>query len=223
MSELRKDRATNRWCIIAPGRFSRPGRVKEDDKGKEAKQPEKKCPFCPGMEDMTPATIRHYIKDGKWALRVVANKYPALSIEVAKAGQSLKQQKTGVHIKLPGFGAHEVIIDTASHGKYFADFTNDEANDLFWAFRERIADLRSDPRFNYILIFRNEGETAGASLEHSHCQLIGLPVVPPLIQWEIEIAERFYDEEGTCVYCEIIKQELESGERVFFKNPSVIN
>lgn len=221
-SDLRKDRATNRWCIIAPGRFSRPGHLKEPSKDKPAELPEKKCPFCPGMEESTPTTIRHFLKDGKWVLRVVPNKFPALSLEVVKIGQPLRQQKLGVHTRLLGFGAHEIIIDTPVHEKHFADFTNDEANDLFWAFRERIADLRGDPRFNYILIFRNEGDAAGASLDHSHCQLIALPVVPPLIQGEIDVAEHFYDEEGSCVYCEMIKQEMETGERVFFKNEHVV-
>lgn len=225
VSVLRRERATNRWCIISPGRFSRPGYVKEsqgENKQAETETQVINCPFCPGKEGLTPPTIRHYVKNGQWVLRVVPNKYPALSLEVVKTGQPLKQKKEGVHLTLPGFGAHEIIIDTFAHGKHFADFTNDEANDLFWVFRERIADLRGDPRFNYILIFRNEGEAAGASLGHSHCQLIGLPVVPPLIQWEIDVAEQYYDEEGDCVYCATLKQELESGERVFFKNEHVV-
>lgn len=210
-SEFRRSKVAERWCIIAPGRFTRPTDV--------SKQGEKRCPFCPGNEEDTPKpTILQWVKDGQWILRVVPNKFPAVSIEAIREGRTLRPEKLGVLRNLPGFGAHEVIIDTPRHGEVFADFSTEQANNLFWAFRERILDLRKDKRLQYILIFRNEGEAAGASLEHSHCQLIALPIVPPLIDNEFKIADKYFDDEGTCVYCDLIKQECAAKNQIFFEN-----
>ncbi|QQG45356.1 MAG: DUF4931 domain-containing protein [Candidatus Sungiibacteriota bacterium] len=222
-SEFRREKSTNRWCIVAPIRHLRPGEV--TDGSTERKEPEileeriKKCPFCPGNEDKTPKpTILEYKKEGHWSLRIVPNKFPAVSIEAIPGGIPLQQQKFGVFRILPGFGAHEVIIDTPRHDEFFADFSLERTNDLFWAFRERILDLRRDKRFQYILIFRNEGWAAGASLEHSHCQLIGLPIVPPLIEKEFKDAESYYNDENSCVYCDTLRQEMEYRDRIFFAN-----
>lgn len=231
-SEFRRDKATDGWCIIVPGRWSRPTDLPKSESGKETVNPDpnlkpqesleekiKKCPFCPGNEGMTPKpTIIQYPKGKTWGLRGFPNKFPAVKIEGVSEGEPVIVQKSGVRRTLPGFGAHEVIVDTPTHVEAFADFSLEQVNDLFWAFRERIQDLKKDRRLYYVLIFKNEGEAAGASLEHSHCQLIGSPVIPPRINHEVEKAEAYYDDQGTCVYCDMLKDEQESGERVFFEN-----
>lgn len=223
VSEFRRDKATNRWCIIAPGRWTRPTDLPNKENAATQREPLeeriRKCPFCPGNEDKTPKpTILQYPKNQGWSIRVCPNKHPAVVIEGVPEGEPVLQQKSGVQRKMPGFGAHEVIIDTPRHGEIFAEFSPEQANDLFWAFRERILDLRKDKRLQYILIFKNEGKAAGASLEHSHCQLIGSPVVPPLINHEVGEAEAYYDDQGTCVYCDMLNDELRADERVFFEN-----
>src|SRR5678815_758372 len=80
--------------------------------------------------------------------------------------------------KMNGIGAHEVIIETSDHVASLAALAPKRIEDVLWAFRDRILDLKKDKRFKYILIFKNHGEAAGASLEHAHSQLIALPIIP---------------------------------------------
>ncbi len=85
---------------------------------------------------------------------------------------------------------------------------------MLWTFRDRILDLKKDRRFKYILIFKNHGEAAGASLEHAHSQLIALPILPIYVTEEIEGAKQYYIYKERCVFCDVIRQETETGTRV---------
>ena len=173
MPELRKDPIVGRWVIISTDRAKRPTDF--------AREPIKIkggfCPFCYGNESKTPPEILAYRpasngashqKDGPgWTVRVVPNKFPALGIE-----GSLSKQAEGMFDKMNGVGAHEVIIETPDHNMSLAQLPTKRIEDVLWAFRDRILDLKKDRRFKYILLFKNHGEAAGASLEHSHSQLI---------------------------------------------------
>ena len=77
------------------------------------------------------------------------------------------------------------------------------------AYRDRIVTLSEDPRFRYVLIFKNQGRAAGASLEHSHSQLIALPIVPELVQEELSGGKFYYNYKERCVFCDMIRQELQ--------------
>jgi UDPglucose--hexose-1-phosphate uridylyltransferase len=90
--------------------------------------------------------------------------------------------------------------------------------DVLWAYYFRLTDLKKDMRFKYVLIFKNEGEVAGASLEHSHSQLIALPIVPKTVREEMESSKKYYDSKERCIFCDIISQELESGKRIIYEN-----
>ena len=81
---------------------------------------------------------------------------------------------------------------------------------VLWAFRERVRDLRNDPWLRYVMMFRNYGEAAGAHLEHAHSQLIALPVVPKRVQEELEVARRYYDSKERCIFCDLIRQEMKA-------------
>ena len=176
MPELRKDPVTGRWVIIATDRAKRPTDFVRD---KVQIRGSGFCPFCYGNESKTPPEILAYRSDGSarntpgWSLRVVANKFPALGIE-----GSLNRQGEGLYDKMNGIGAHEVIIETPKHELTLATLPVRQVEDVLWAYRDRIIDLKKDRRFKYILIFKNHGDAAGASLEHTHSQLIALPVVP---------------------------------------------
>lgn len=177
------------------------------------------CPFCYGNEDKTPPEILSYRPDGSfrdtpgWLLRVVPNKFPALRVE-----GNLNRQGEGIFDKMEGVGAHEVIIETPDHNASLATLEEQAIQDVLWAFRDRMLDLRKDRRLRYILIFKNHGEAAGASLEHSHSQLIALPIVPKLVREEIDGSKVHYSFKERCVYCDIIRQELNSGDRVIDEN-----
>jgi len=126
----------------------------------------------------------------------------------------LERQGEGLYDRMNGVGAHEVIIETADHFATLGEMTDRQISDIFWAFRDRIMDLRKDKRLRYVMLFKNHGEAAGASLEHTHSQLIALPVVPKRVQEELDGAKRYYDYKERCIYCDILQQELETGKRV---------
>ena len=220
MPELRKDPITGRWVIIATERAKRPSDFVRD---KVQIRGSGFCPFCYGNESKTPPEIIAYRSDGSlrnspgWSLRVVANKFPALGIE-----GSLNRQGEGLYDKMSGIGAHEVIIETPDHQKTLALLSPRQIEDVLWAYRDRILDLKKDRRFKYIMIFKNHGEAAGASLEHTHSQLIALPVVPKRVREETDGAHDYFNFKERCIFCDIIRQESESGIRVIANTPSFI-
>jgi UDPglucose--hexose-1-phosphate uridylyltransferase len=215
LPELRKDPVTGRWVIIAVDRSMRPS-----DFAREHVIPKggRFCPFCPGNELKTPPEILAYRPNGGpnepgWTLRVVANKFPALRVE-----GDLNRQGEGLYDKMSGVGAHEVIIETPDHNLTLGDLSEKQIEDVFWAFRDRVLDLKKDARLIYILIFKNHGEAAGASLEHTHSQLIALPVVPKRVREEMDGAKRYYDYKERCIYCDIVRQESDTGHRVILES-----
>ena len=137
------------------------------------------CPFCAGHESMTPPEVLAFRNNGAapngpgWDLRVVPNKFPALQVE-----GGLDREGDGMFDRMNGIGAHEVIIETPDHAKTLASMSEIEIERVLSAFRERVRDLRQDRRLRYILLFKNHGGPAGATLEHPHSQLIALPIVP---------------------------------------------
>ena len=215
LSEFRKDPITGRWVIIATDRGKRP----TDFPGTAVRIRGGFCPFCYGNENNTPPEILSYRRDGSqrdtpgWMLRVVPNKFPALRVE-----GNLNRQGEGIFDKMDGVGAHEVIIETPDHNANLATMDEQAIQDVLWAFRDRMLDLKKDKRLRYILIFKNHGEAAGASLEHSHSQLIALPIVPRLVREEIDGSKIHYSFKERCVYCDIIRQELSSADRVIDEN-----
>ena len=214
MPELRKDPITGRWVIIATERSRRPSdffREPVEIKGVRF------CPFCPGNEQKTPPEVLAY-RNGSgpnqpgWNLRVVPNKFPALRVE-----GDLEREGDGIYDRMNGIGAHEVIIETPDHNLTFAELPEKSIEELFWAFRDRTIDLRRDGRLRYMVMFKNHGETAGASLEHTHSQLIALPVVPKRVQEEIDGARRYHDFKERCIYCDIVRQDSQDGRRLIME------
>ena len=113
-----------------------------------------------------------------------------------------------------GVGAHEVIIESPEHSRSLAELPERQIEELYWAFRERIVDLKRDTRLRYILLFKNHGEAAGASVEHTHSQLIALPIVPRIVQEELDGSEKYYAARERCIYCDTVHQEAKEGARV---------
>ena len=215
MPELRRDPVTGRWVIISTDRSKRP-----TDFIREHVLPKSNgnCPFCLGNEEKTPPEILSYRDNGGpgWNLRVVPNKFPALRVE-----GNLDREGQGLYDRMNGVGAHEVIIETPDHRISLSELPQKRVEDLFWAIRDRILDLKRDGRLRYILVFKNHGEAAGASLEHSHCQLIALPVVPRRVQEEIDGAERHYAHRERCIFCDIIRQESVENSRVILDTDEI--
>lgn len=215
MPELRKDPVTSRWVIIATERGKRPS----DFRTEPIRPQEGFCPFCPGNEDKTPSEVLAYRNGGGppnspgWHLRVVPNKFPALMIE-----GELNRQGDGIYDKMNGIGAHEVIIETPDHKETLTTMSEAAVEEVLWAFRDRILDLKKDPRFKYILVFKNHGEAAGASLEHSHSQLIATPIVPMRVREEMDGAKEYYGYKERCIFCDMVRQELSQRSRLILEN-----
>ena len=217
MSEFRRDPMTGRWIIVADHKgtieFTRENQNR--DRGI--------CPFCPGNEAMTPPEIWAARPNGSppntdgWNLRIVPNKFPALRIEggLDRAGE-------GLYDLMNGIGAHEVIIETNDHARDLADLTEPEIEQVLSAYKGRSLDLRNDRRFRYILIFKNYGETAGATLVHAHSQLIALPVVPKRVTEELRCADEYFRFKERCVFCDMIQQELDERHRIIMETPEFV-
>lgn len=221
MPELRKDPVIGRWIIISKEREKRPSDFLTDE---PEVVPGGFCPLCEGHEATTPLEVYASSKDPKrqrdapgWDVRVVPNKYPALVIE-----GDLDKEGEGLYDKMNGIGAHEVIIETPRHDYAFVRFTTEEMAAVFSAYKYRLNDLVKDRRFQYVMIFKNHGRAAGASLEHSHSQLIALPILPRMIISEIEGALSYFKYKERCIYCDIIRQEIRQNVRVVCQNDDFI-
>ena len=220
MPELRKDPITARWVIISTERGRRPMDFVRES---VVIAGPRGCPFCPGAENKTPPEILAYGRNGGganssgWSIRVVPNRFPALGIE-----GELDREGEGLFDKMNGVGAHEVIVETPQHDMSLATLPERAVEDVLWAYRDRMLDLKNDKRFRYIMIFKNHGEGAGASIEHPHSQLIALPIVPRSVREEVDNAWHYYDEKERCIFCDIIRQERDTGERVVNENEHFI-
>lgn len=212
MPQLRRDPIVNRWVIIATERAKRP-----NDFVFESRGPSKggSCPFCEGKESTTPPEILAFRRGDTnpnstgWWVRTVPNKYPALAIE-----GGLDRRGVGLYDQMNGVGAHEVIIETSKHLLDITDLTQQEISEVLLAYQMRSLDLKKDQRFRYILIFKNCGEGAGASLEHTHSQLIATPVTPKRAREELMGCRHHYELKERCVFCDILDQELDGRKRV---------
>jgi len=209
MPELRKDPVVGRWVIISTERSRRPGHfTPEASNGAQAFSP-----FTEGREDMTPPEV--YAErpnggkrdSGGWLVRVVPNKFPALEIE-----GSLDRRGEGLYDKMNGIGAHEVVIETPDAGLQFADLPPEQIRRVLVAWRERMLDLKKDTRFRYVLVFKNHGAGAGATLEHSHSQIIATPIIPKMVQEELDGARRYFELKERPVFSDIIDQETGEGQ-----------
>ena len=214
MPELRKDPVVGRWVIISTDRGRRPS-----DFAPEPVRPRaSNCVFCAGHEDKTPPEILagrgpdSRTNGPGWSYRVVPNKFPALRIEgdIEAAGE-------GLFDRMNGIGAHEVIIETPDHDASLATMPLDTVTDVLLAYRERILDLKKDSRFEYILVFKNHGEAAGASLEHPHSQLIATPIIPIMVTEELAGSALYYQMKERCVWCDILRQERRTRRRLILE------
>lgn len=219
MSELRWDPLKLHWVIIATERGRRPRDFQVEPKEAEVTS----CPFCYGNEDKTPAEIFAIRPSGpanspNWKVRVIPNKYPVLRIE-----GEIKSKGYGLYDVMTGIGAHEVIIETPQHEKGLADLSVAEVTDVLIAYRARFLDLRRDSRFRYMVLFKNHGVRAGATLAHSHSQLIAVPLTPPVAATELKICRDFYANKERCIFCDLIDFELTCGDRVVKEFPNFVS
>jgi UDPglucose--hexose-1-phosphate uridylyltransferase len=220
VSELRKDPVTGRWVIISTERRKRPSDFRLES---VHIAPDPACPFCEGHEQLAPHELLAHRRNGGppngpgWELRVVPNQFPVLRVE-----GDLDRQGEGLFDRMNGIGAHEVIIETPRHDLTLATMSDAAIEQVLWAFQERVRDLKQDRRFRYIIVFKNHGAAAGASLDHSHSQLIALPIVPREVRDEIDGAKAHFASKERCVFCDILRQETRDGKRLIVETGDMV-
>ena len=215
MSELRFDITTREWVIISTERARRP----REFAAREAalvETPRESCPFCPGHEKESPPELYREPQSTAWSVRVVPNKFPALSPGLTQPPCATPSQG-GMFFQQAGVGHHEVIIESPQHSARLATMSSEEIADILHAYRSRYQDLRRDPAVRLIIIFKNSGEQAGTSLSHPHSQLIATPIVPLWIQTKHAVARQYWDQHQRCLYCDLLEAELQHKERVIFE------
>jgi UDPglucose--hexose-1-phosphate uridylyltransferase len=219
MPELRREPVSGRWVIVATERASRPTDFKTNPQIIKSSF----CPFCEGNEDKTPPEILAYRDNGAppntggWRVRVVPNKFPALQI----AGDQNKRGE-GIYDMMSGVGAHEVIIESPRHIQSLTSLDDGNIEEVLLCYRDRLIELKKDKRFVYGLLFKNVGSSAGASLEHTHSQLIVTPIVPQLVANEMANAKTFYQQRERCLFCDMIQQEIETDKRVVISTDNFV-
>ena len=219
MSEFRKDPITGCWVIIAPARAQRPRQLGASTPSAQGEP----CPFCAGNETMTPPEVwaaRHNpsVENGPgWTVRVVPNKYPALATD-----SEGKDSDDNFYESHAGLGAHEVIIESPSHDVSLASLSENQFAHIVQAYRARMRALSQDRRWRYALLYKNQGDRAGATLEHIHSQLIALPAMPKAALEESNGTKAHYQTTGRCIYCEIIEREEQGRERMIFEHENFV-
>lgn len=219
MSEWRKDPVREWWVIIATERSKRPS----DYTQTKEKRKHNYCAFCEGHEGETPPEVLALRQPGSkpnspgWRVRVVSNKFPAVRIE-----GGLDYQQDGIYLSINGIGAHEVIVETTEHETNLEEQGEKQIEEVLWAWRERSLDLRKDKRFKYIQIFKNYGAIGGASLDHAHSQLVAIPHVPLNIRQELAGANRYFEKNNSCLYCDMIEQESKEKTRIIYEGSEFI-
>ena len=206
MSELRQDPITHDWVIINPDRAKRP-----DDKAATSSV----CPFCPGNEHLTPEPVDCWMDGDRWSVRVVPNKFPALAPQ--QQGARIVDAPPGWR-RLPGYGYHEVIIDSPDHELSFGALPEPHVRKIVAMYLRRYRALSQADGMRQVVLFRNHGRRAGTSLLHPHSQIVAAPVVAPKIRWRLSEEIEFFDATGGCGLCHVLENELRLGSRVVYAN-----
>lgn len=221
MSELRQDPVTGVWTVMAPERAGRPKDFRRTpDETADASD----CPFCPGHESMTPPTRLELSLPGEpgWVVRVFENRFPSLS--AADGDDGLRSLDAPAPYRgQPGFGVHEVIVETPRHADGLADYAEAHAALLVDAYADRIRRWREDGRFAAAVLFRNFGRAAGASLAHPHTQFVAMPRVPDGLVRELGNFSFGASEGRSCLLCAAVAADDTDGRTVFDDGITVVH
>ena len=218
-SQYRHDPLQDRWVISAHERANRPTELP----GLGAPEARMHCPFCPGNEAETPpavVTIPSSVgnrESSSWDLRIVPNKYPAL-----RPGPSPERRTEGFYDLIPGVGAHEVVIETPRHVSHIADRSPEEVELLLGEYQSRIRTLSENPDHRYVLVFKNHGAAAGATLSHPHSQIMAISVTPEIVASEVRSSQDYFATHGRCLTCAMLEHELAHEKRIIALNDDFV-
>jgi len=218
MSEIRRNIITRDWVIMATERAKRPHEFGSFKKVRESLPLYKdNCPFCVGNEHLSTKDIIRIEGKDSWKVRIIPNKYPALSPEGNR-----ERHTSGLQQTISGIGVHDVVIESPNHNAILAFLSIEDIAEIIRAYKQRYAQIRQDRRMEAIVIFKNYGESAGSSLEHTHSQIAATPVVPPQFRDRVEEAIRYFDDHGDCIFCRTIIDEIALSSRIILENGSFV-
>lgn len=197
--------------LVATARGARPQKA-EEPAPRDTRKHVETCPFCRGNEDKTPPQILRSPESGDWQIRIVENLYPVLGDD----SDQTSGITFGLQQAIEGYGRHEVIIDNAQHGIAVHEMTEEHLKNLFSLFQSRMTALYDmDKRLKYVLVFKNFGPAAGASMAHTHSQMIATPVVPQNVHDEVENSQKYYQQKHCCIFCGLIDEALTFEAKIY--------
>jgi UDPglucose--hexose-1-phosphate uridylyltransferase len=210
MPELRQNPFTKQWVIISTERAKRPHELaRKPEESKPLPAYSETCPFCPANEHLAPPELLQIPRKSPWQVRVVPNRFAALSRE-----GELTRKRDGLKCTVNGIGVHDVIVESPDHSKTTALLSDSEVSLILEAYKQRYYAITEDARIEHVTIFKNHGLAAGTSLEHPHSQLIATPIIPPDILHRLGEALRYYDAGGQCIFCRVLMDELAEKTRL---------
>lgn len=213
--ELRRDPLSGEWVIVSPGRGYRPHSAAGPSPAQGSREEQAACPFCPGNESETPPALLTLPEAGSgepWSVRVVPNRFPAVSPE----GQGATGSEPLFRSK-PARGFHEVIVETPRHDQEAPARRPAQVRLMIEAYRQRLAALMARPEIAYVVVFKNRGLAAGTSLDHPHSQVVALSQVPGEVRRRVQTARRHYRRTGRCLVCDLVAAERKDGRRLIFE------
>jgi len=198
-SEIRKHYYLESYVVMAANRMRRPDAFSRN--GMAHKVPNPTCHFCNNCEP----NIWQKPKGKDWQVKVIANAFSALTLDNPRA-----------------YGSQEVIINTPDHDLEFSELPVEHIEILFEAYRRRLSELNKLEGVRYVLIFKNDGPLAGASVAHAHCQVLALPFIPPAIEAESDALNHYWSDKNTCAFCDIIAWETTKKVRIIAEDKHFI-
>ncbi|KAG6471796.1 hypothetical protein ZIOFF_069242 [Zingiber officinale] len=220
--EIRRDDVFGRCVLFSPARSRRPSDFKSRSPASSSSNPNSKpfCAFCAGHESECAPEIFRFPAGSldDWKIRVIENLYPALSRDAEHSPSTADGPDAVMPGKysLTGFGFHDVVIETPDHSVRLPDLSPEEIAQVLLAHKQRILQLACLESIKYVQVFKNYGASAGASMAHSHSQIVGLPLVPPLVSTRLDSMKKFYDMTGKCSLCEVLSNDLLVAETVHY-------
>ncbi len=191
--ELRKDPVTQSWMLVGDELDVFPGEGGP-------------CVFCPGGQVASSRPI-YRSRDGK--VNVYPHPHPLYNIEAVEG-----RPPEGIYGRMRTVGAHEVVVENPAHDRGLRNASDEEGAGVLWAFAARIVDLKKDIRFRYVTAFKNHGRLAGEELEHAHSEITATPFIPRRMVYELRAARQHFQVKERCVFCDIVSQEEDRGNRV---------